>query len=983
MPALHEGPPAIRLGPGGGTPALAAPPASIVAAPLPTSGPGQPLLLPVQLALETSLQVPLGPVRVHSDAGSAAAASTFGARAFTYGPNIFLGSGQRPSDLGLMAHEAAHVVQQSVPALQRSAPNQSDVYEREAEQAAAAVLRQEPFTVHERTNHPRVQRLGISDALNYFADKANLIPGFRMLTIILGVNPINMSRVERSAANIMRAVVEFIPGGALITQALDKYGVFDRVGSWVEEQIRSLGMAASAFKDALKKFLDSLSLSDIFNLGGVWERAKRIFTEPINRIIDFLKGLASGIIKFIKEAILRPLAKLAEGTRGYDLLKAVLGKDPVTGEPVPRNAETLIGGFMKLIGQEEVWNNIKKANALSRAWAWFQGAMKTLLDFVQQVPKLIIDAFKSLELSDIILLPRAFAKIFGVVGDFLGRFISWAGNAVWSLLQIIFEVVAPGAIPYLKKVAAAFRKILKDPIGFVGNLVKAGKLGFQHFADKIGDYLKASIIEWLTGSLPTVYIPKALELKEIVKFVLSVLGLTWQNIRAKLVKIIGETAMKALETGFDIVITLVTQGPAAAWEKIKEQLGNLKDMVLGAITNFVVETIVKKAVAKVLSLLVPGGAFIQAIISIYDTIKVFIEKLQKIIQVATAFLNSIVDIANGVIAAAADKVEKTLAGLLTLAINFLAGFLGLGGIAEKVMEIINKKVREPIDKALDKVVDWIVTTAKKLFAKLFGKKDERTEEQKKADLDKAMAEGQPLLENRELDPQQLSQGLEKVRARYKLAVLTVVSESKTESEEVDYLHGAINPEVDGKRTERPLSLTEFRTPPGATVKVTRDWSLLVDGKEIDSYTSHHEKVRGSGLDVHHLLEKRFLGPLNRLREKRGITSHPTTDKDAINSVVLAGTRKSIENLVKSDPAAKGLQKSPLFHRWLSSGDSAFSISAALQDRIMGIGTRYTEGVEKGAITPGEVFEAHKEAYDVAGKRHWTEAIKVYFRGLFS
>ena len=58
-----------------------------------------------------------------------------------------------------------------------------------------------------------MQRLGLSDALDYFADKANLIPGFRMFTVVLGVNPINMSRVERSAANVLRAVVELIPGG--------------------------------------------------------------------------------------------------------------------------------------------------------------------------------------------------------------------------------------------------------------------------------------------------------------------------------------------------------------------------------------------------------------------------------------------------------------------------------------------------------------------------------------------------------------------------------------------------------------------------------------------------------------------------------------------------------------------------------------------------------------------------------------------------
>ena len=47
-------------------------------------------------------------------------------------------------------------------------------------------------------------------------------------------------------------------------------------------------------------------------------------------------------------------------------------------------------------------------------------------------------------------------------------------------------------------------------------------------------------------------------------------------------------------------------------------------------------------------------------------------------------------------------------------ISFLAGFVGLGKIADKVMEII-KKIRAPIDKALDKVVDWIVNAGKKLF----------------------------------------------------------------------------------------------------------------------------------------------------------------------------------------------------------------------------------------------------------------------------
>src|SRR5262249_43957769 len=162
--------------------------------------------------------------------------------------------------------------------------------------------------------------------------------------------------------------------------------------------------------------------------------------------------LVAGIIKFVKEAILRPLASLAEGTRGYDLLKAVLGEDPVTGDPVPRNADTLIGGFLKLIGQEEGWENLKKANAAAPGWAWFQGALASLMGFVRQIPGKFVAAFQALELADIILVPRAFAKIAAVFGGFIGEFFAWAGKALWELLEIIFAVVAPGAIPYLKKV---------------------------------------------------------------------------------------------------------------------------------------------------------------------------------------------------------------------------------------------------------------------------------------------------------------------------------------------------------------------------------------------------------------------------------------------------------------------------------------------------------------------------------------------------
>jgi hypothetical protein len=789
--------PAVRLGQSAAVPG--APKLAVVAgnARAARASGGQPLAPAVRMAVESSLQADMQDVRVHSDANAQNEAARVQARAFAHGSDIFLGRGESPGDLRLMAHEAAHVVQQQgAPVLQRYTPGGGDAFESEAHRASDAVARGQTFPVQQRTT-PRVQRFGVSDVLDFFADKANIIPGFRMFTIILGVNPINMSSVDRSAANILRAVVEFIPGGGLITQALDNYGIFEKGGKFVEEQIHTLGMVGSSIKQAVTDFIGSLSWSDIFDLGGVWDRAKRIFTEPIDRIISFVKGLVVGFLELIRDALLRPLAKLAEGTDGWDLLKAVLGKDPITGDPVPQTAEALIGGFMKLIGQQEIWENIKKANALARAWAWFQGALNGLLGFVRQVPSLIISTIKSIELMDIVLLPRVFIKIGSAFAGFLGKFFSWAGDTIWDLLKIIFEVVAPGAIPYLKKVGGAIKKIFKDPISFVGNLVKAGKLGFQNFASNIGTHLKTAFLEWLTGSLPGIYIPKALNLKEFALLALSVLGITWANIRQKLVKATSENIVKGLETGFAIVKKLVTEGPAAAWEEIKSQLTNLKDMVMQGIMDYIIETVVKKAVAKVLSLLVPGGAFIQAIISIYDTIMVFIAKLKKIIQVAMAFLDSMMAIANGVIGAAAAKVESVLAGLLVLAISFLAGFLGLNKIADKVMDIINNKVRAPVDKAIDFVINWIVTTAKNLFKALFGKKDakpdERTDAQKQADLDKAIAEADALQKKPKVTEDKIKKGLLAIKTKYKMASLELAVDSKTESQETVHIEGAINP----------------------------------------------------------------------------------------------------------------------------------------------------------------------------------------------
>ncbi|MCA1612879.1 MAG: HNH endonuclease [Acidobacteria bacterium] len=292
-----------------------------------------------------------------------------------------------------------------------------------------------------------------------------------------------------------------------------------------------------------------------------------------------------------------------------------------------------------------------------------------------------------------------------------------------------------------------------------------------------------------------IYIPQALNLKEIVKFVLSVLGLTWANVRQKLVKATSEEIVGGLEKVFGFVVTLVKDGPAAAWEQIKASLANLKDMVMQEIMSFVLRRVVESAIQKLVTGLNPAGAFIQAIIAVYNTIMFVVERLRQIGQVVAAFIDSISAIAAGNIGAAAARVETTMGGLLTLVISFLARLAGLGKVSDAVLNIV-KKIRAPIDKAIDAVIKWIVTTAKKLFAALFKKKDKkdtRTDAQKQADLNKAMAEAQGLLGDKKKSVAKIKRKLSSIKSKYKMTSLELVVDSKDDKKATGHIQGVINP----------------------------------------------------------------------------------------------------------------------------------------------------------------------------------------------
>jgi len=301
----------------------------------------------------------------------------------------------------------------------------------------------------------------------------------------------------------------------------------------------------------------------------------------------------------------------------------------------------------------------------------------------------------------------------------LGKLLLLAAKKffTWALEKVGFSLADIEGI--INKGAAVLKAIFTKPIQFVKNLMNAAITGFQNFGKNFLKHLKDALFEWLTGSLEGLVLPQTWDFPGIISVALQMIGISYQNIRKHMVAVMGEPVVAGLEKTFELVKTLITKGPMAAWDQLKDMAAEMRDAFIDAVKSFIQQKIIEQAIQWLVSLFIPGAGIIKAIIGIYDTVVFFIKKAKQIMEMISNFLGSISEIAAGNIGAAADAMEKGLARGLSLVINFLAALLRLSGITTKIREAI-QKIRAKVDAVLLKVAKWIADKAKALIARGVG-----------------------------------------------------------------------------------------------------------------------------------------------------------------------------------------------------------------------------------------------------------------------
>ncbi|AQW55435.1 hypothetical protein SHXM_08898 [Streptomyces hygroscopicus] len=305
--------------------------------------------------------------------------------------------------------------------------------------------------------------------------------------------------------------------------------------------------------------------------------------------------------------------------------------------------------------------------------------------------------------------------------------VAKAVDAVKSVINTILELKRL-LLSVLAKAASAVMLILKDPIGFLRNLVSAVGAGLKQFLANIGRHLQQGIMSWLLGKTAEAGLepPSKFDTQGVLKMLASLLGLTWQNIRARIVRKVPkmEPAVTAAETAVPLVSEVRKRGVAGMWDDLKTRVGDLKKDLLDKVIAYVTPTIIQAGIMWVLSLLNPASAFVRAVKLIIDIVRFIVTQARQIFEFVNAVLDAVIAIARGGQGGVPGLIERALARSIPVLLGVLAAILGVGGIASRVKQIV-QAMSKPVNRAVDWVIDKIVGLVKKLWSKIKSKFDRK------------------------------------------------------------------------------------------------------------------------------------------------------------------------------------------------------------------------------------------------------------------
>lgn len=170
----------------------------------------------------------------------------------------------------------------------------------------------------------------VKDALlGWLSEHARAVPGFELLTVILEQDPFTGERVERTARNLIRGFITLLPGGAATFDQLAESGVIDQAAERIESEMSRLGISVELVTGIFLGIWDTLTLDDLLDPIGAFERVLALFGEPLARLVEFVSVVLEVVVTLVLALMNFPSELL-----GRVIANATQAIDDIAADPV-------------------------------------------------------------------------------------------------------------------------------------------------------------------------------------------------------------------------------------------------------------------------------------------------------------------------------------------------------------------------------------------------------------------------------------------------------------------------------------------------------------------------------------------------------------------------------------------------------------------------------------------------------------------------
>jgi Domain of unknown function (DUF4157) len=554
-------------------------------------------------------------------------------------------------------------------------------------------------------------------------------------------------------------------------------------GGWVANKIGSIGSSVLSFFGSLSSIPLVSALSGVIG----WLR------DEVASVVRWAQGTVQKLFTALGDALVY-LSKFVRPI--LDLLTKIVG---VLGDLLGKLPDLILGPVWWVLPQC-IKDPIKD---------FFLDQILSRMPFFKKLQGLK-DIWTKLEDAALLALKQVF-----VDGNLAG--------AVWTFFSTMLDIlnIPPKLIAgIIKKGATVFKEILNAPLDFLVNFLHALKGGFSRFFDNIWTHLLSGLTTWLTGQLQGtgIQVPKDFTLKEIFKFVCSLLDITVDKILTKIEIATGKKGLKAkLQKAIAIgskalgwLVDLFKDGPAGVWPNLAQQIGNLWDMILNGVAGWIEKTLIGQAIKWVAEKLDPTGIMpvITSIIDFFNVVAGIANQARQILEIIDHTIDGIEDVIKGIIDKAAVFIEGVLAGAIPVVMTLLGYLFGVSDVGEEVKEVVTS-LREKVDAG----IDWLIKQGMDLFNSLFGA---AAGEDKPGDADAALAEidkeGNEKASDGDISSTEANQIAEDVKRDFPEAFQSITVKDGGETWNYDYVQKAADEKKIPKK-RRPILSKESAPAP--------------------------------------------------------------------------------------------------------------------------------------------------------------------------